>query len=98
MNDSTPVAELRNLGPACQADLAAVGITTLGGIKSLGVEQTFELVFGYRASQGGIKGISPIYLYALFGAVHDIDWRHIPDASKSELRAFFVQLKSEHQL
>ncbi|GAB5403052.1 MAG: hypothetical protein Aurels2KO_12830 [Aureliella sp.] len=98
MNESTPVLELRNLGPVCQADLAAVGIKNFGDIKSLGVEQTFELVFGYRASKGAIEGLSAVYLYALFGAIHDIDWRRIPAEAKAELKACFHRVTMQHQL
>ncbi len=98
MHDATPVASLRNLGPVCQRDLIAVGVFTLGDIKSLGVEQTFELVMVYRVSQGQGNRVSVNYLYALWGAVHNIDWRDVPEVEKVRLKNFIAELRGQHGL
>jgi hypothetical protein len=39
--DGKQISELRNLDPACERDLNAVGIYTLGDIKVLGFEENF---------------------------------------------------------
>lgn len=34
-----------------------------------------------------------LYLYALYGAIHDIDWRQIPNARKEEFKRFAAELR-----
>ena len=69
MNEK-PIHQLRNLGPACERDLNAVGIYTLADIKKHGVEATFlQMMQGRRqkAKKQNKKGgtcFNAAYLYA----------------------------------
>jgi len=100
MNDK-PISELRNLGPACERDLNAVGIYTLEDIEEHGVEGTFlKMMQGRRLrakiqKKGGGKCFNAAYLYALYGAVHDIDWREIPEAKRRQFKKLTAQLRGE---
>ncbi len=93
-NNNTPIIKLRNLGPACERDLNAVGIFTLGDIKKHGVEKTFELMLRGRIArcEGG-SCFNAAYLYALYGAVHDMDWRELPIATKTRFKKLTAQLR-----
>ncbi|MDA8743657.1 TfoX/Sxy family protein [Rubripirellula amarantea] len=101
-DDCTPIAQLRNLGVACERDLNAVQIYTLGDIKELGIEKTFEVLMlgriarGARHRNGGGTTFNAVYLYALYGAVHDIDWRAIPDVKKSRFKELTARMRKEH--
>ncbi len=97
-----PIHKLRNLGPACERDLNAVGIYTLADIEAHGVEGTFlQMMHGRRKrtqSQkkgGGGKCFNAAYLYALYGAVHDVDWRDVPEAKKKQFKKLTKQLRAE---
>ncbi len=100
MNEK-PIRELRNLGPACERDLNAVGIYTLADIKTHGVEGTFlQMMQGRRqnARKHNKKGgtcFNAAYLYALYGAVHDLDWREVPEAKKKQFKKLTQQLRDE---
>ncbi len=94
--DEKPIRELRNLGPACERDLNAVGIYTLADIKQHGIEGTFlQMMQGRRNRNKGGKCFNAAYLYALYGAVHDLDWRKIPEAKKNQFKKLTTQLRSE---
>ena len=85
---SKQIRELRNLGPACESDLHAVGIYTLEDIESHGVEGTFLKFINWRRKRNqGKSCYNALYLYALYGAVHDLDWREIPQEKKDEFKA-----------
>ncbi len=93
MNEK-PICELRNLGPACQRDLNAVGIYTLEDIKALGVEETFlQMMQGRQKNKKGGKCFNAAYLYALWGAIHDLDWREVPESKKRQFRKLTAQLR-----
>ncbi|MFK7820004.1 MAG: TfoX/Sxy family DNA transformation protein [Planctomycetaceae bacterium] len=92
--DDTPVIELRNLGPACEAGLVAAGIKNAGDIRKLGVEETFvRLMVAFERDGRGKKCYNAAYLYALYGAIHDIDWRDLPDGKKDEFKAFAAEMR-----
>ena len=95
--DERPISELRNLGPACERDLNAVGIYSLDDIKELGVEGTFlQMMQGRIKTKKGGKCFNAAYLYALYGAVHDLDWRDIPEAKKNQFKKLTAQLRKEY--
>ena len=95
-DDETPILELRNLGPVCEAQLNAVGIRTAGDIRRLGVKETFELAMRAMQMRGeSTHGFNACYLYAIYGAVHGIDWRDVPEKKKSEFKAFTKSLREE---
>ena len=91
-----PIRQLRNLGPACERDLNAVGIYTLADIEEHGVEGTFlQMMQGRRKNKRGGKCFNAAYLYALYGAVHDVDWREVPEAKKKQFKKLTKQLRAE---
>jgi len=95
MNDK-PISQLRNLGPACQRDLNAVGIYTLADIEEIGIEGTFlQMMQGRIKRKQGGKCFNAAYLYALYGAVHDVDWREVPESKKRQFKKLTAQLREE---
>lgn len=94
--DDRRIRELRNLGPACERDLNAVGIYTLADILDRGVEATFlQLMQGKPKRKKGGKIFHATYLCALYGAVHDLDWRDIPESKKEYFKRLTAQLRRE---
>ena len=94
--NDTPILELRNLGPACQEQLAEIGVHTAGDIRKLGVKDTFELMMRTRMQNGkGGSCFNATYLYALYGAVNDLDWREVPEKKKDEFKTFTKRLREE---
>ena len=92
--DSRTISQMRNLGPACEQDLKAVGITTAQQVIDLGPEQTFLKMLMGRVKVGrSAKCCNAAYLYALHGAIHDIDWREIPEPEKEAYKAFTKELR-----
>ena len=86
---------MRNLGPACEQDLCAVGITTAEQLKELGAEAAFVRILVGRKEQGrSLRTCNATYLYALYGAIHDIDWREIPAARKLQFKAFTGEIRN----
>ena len=96
--DLRRIAEMRNLGPACQLDLEQAGIETAQQIKDLGVKQTFVRMLIARMQDGrSAKCCNAAYLYALHGAIHDIDWRDVPEEQKREYKEFTAELRESGQ-
>lgn len=93
-----PISAMRNLGPACEKDFNAVGIHTAGELKALGVEEAFIRMLMGRKKLGRSAGCcNAAYLYAIYGAVHDIDWRAIPEEKKNEFKKFTAELRESGQ-
>lgn len=69
----TPEASmnLRNIGPATEEWLRRVGINSREGLEKVGAEKAYGLIV--EAGHQPHKNL----LYALIGAVNDIDWRVI---------------------
>lgn len=96
--DDTPIIELRNMGPACEEQLAAVGIHTAGDIREVGIKETFERMMLGRIQRGDRrKFINAGYLYALHGAIHDMDWRELTEKQKTEYKNFTANLRREFE-
>ena len=95
--DNRPIADLRNLGPACERDLHSVGIFTAEDIRKLGVEGAFSRVIENRMASGTNEtSISANYLYALYGALYDCDWRDIPQQKKTEFQQLAARLRKQY--
>lgn len=92
MPDDRSISEMRNLGPAVEKDLEAVGITTAQQVIDLGVEETFIKMLLGRKEIGRSAGCcNALYLYAIYGAIHDVDWRELPGKLKTEFKEFAAQ-------
>jgi DNA transformation protein len=70
---------LRNLGKTSAQWLHASGIHTAEDLRRLGA------VSAYRAVRSRGFSASRVLLYAIEGALRDINWKELPDALKSEL-------------
>ncbi|WP_181298370.1 TfoX/Sxy family protein [Pseudomonas sp. Q2-TVG4-2] len=70
---------LRNLGKTSAQWLHASGIHTVEDLRRLGAVSAYQAVKsrGFSASR--------VLLYAIEGALRDINWKELPDALKSEL-------------
>ncbi len=96
--DNRRLSELRNLGPACERDLNAAGIFTCEDLKQLGPETAFLQMLVARSKQGrGARCCNAAYLYALYGAIHDVDWRDLPEAKKREFKALTAEIRESGQ-
>jgi hypothetical protein len=77
----TPVASLRNIGPASARWLAAIGVHTLADLEQLGAAAACRILkgHGYRVSLN--------LAYAIEGALRDMDWRRLPARTRDQLAA-----------
>ncbi|MFK7734854.1 MAG: TfoX/Sxy family DNA transformation protein [Pirellulaceae bacterium] len=92
------ISEMRNLGPACERDLAAAGIHTATQLKELGPEEAFvRMLVGRRKTGRPTKCCNAAYLYAIHGAIHDCDWRELSEKQKRDYKAFTSELRSSRQ-
>jgi len=91
-----PLDQLRNIGPVCQRELNAVGIFTSGELIDLGAEAALlRLVTASRQQGKGDRFCHAGYLYALYGAIHGIDWRAVPESQKRRFKKFTAELRGE---
>ncbi len=88
------VSEMRNLGPAVEKDLAAAGIFTAHQVIKLGPEKTFLKMLDGRLKLGrSAKCCNALYLYSIYGAIMDCDWREVPSERKEYFKAFTETLR-----
>lgn len=86
---------MRNLGPACERDLNAAGIYTAEELISLGEEVAFLRMLEGRLKIGrSAKCCNAAYLYALYGAIHDVDWRDLPAKKMAEFKKLTADLRA----
>ena len=77
---STPIRNLRNLGPASAAMLAEVSIRTRADLERVGP------VLAYRALQDIRSGVSLNLLWAMHGALTDERWDRLSEATREQLK------------
>jgi len=75
-----PVATMRNLGPVSSRWLAAAGIRTRADLQRLGP------VLAYRLVKQRQPRASLNLLWALAGAIDDVDWRALSKARRKQLQ------------
>ena len=96
--DARKISEMRNLGPACETDLNAVGIHTAADLIELGPEEAFvKMLIGRKKLGRSAKCCNAAYLYAIYGAIYDIDWRDLPENKKEEFKKFTAELRESRQ-
>lgn len=96
--DDRKISEMRNLGPACEKDLAAVGITKASQVIILGAEETFvRMLLGRTKIGRSGKCCNALYLYAIYGAIHDIDWREVSNKKKAEFKSLTAEMRASGQ-
>ena len=94
MPDDRKISAMRNLGPAVEKDLNAVGITTAQQVIDLGAEETFiHMLLGRQKLGRSAKCCNALYLYAIYGAIKDIDWRELPEKLKQQYKDFTAELR-----
>jgi DNA transformation protein len=79
-NVSTPITELRNLGPRSSEWLQAAGITTIEQLREVGAAGAYSLV---RSQQ---PKATLNLLWGLAAGLEDRDWRKLNEAEKESLR------------
>ena len=93
--DTRRISDMRNLGPACERDLNAAGVFTADQVIAMGPEATFLRMLEARRERGqSAKACNAAYLYALYGAVHDVDWRDVPEKTKTEFKTLTAELRA----
>lgn len=93
--DTRKISEMRNLGPACEKDLNDVGILVAQDVIDLGAKETFIRMLIGRLQRGqSAKACNAAYLYAIYGAIHDVDWREVPEPIKVDFKRFTAELRS----
>ena len=96
--DQRRISEMRNLGPACESDFNAVGIFEAHQLIDLGVERAFIQMLNGRMKVGRSSTCcNAAYLYALHGAIYDLDWRGLPEKTKNHYKAFAAELRDSGQ-
>jgi len=73
--------DLRNLGPKSVRVLADAGVETVQQLQDLGATAVYR-----RLKEMAPGGVSLNMLWALQGALMDMDFREIPDEIKAELK------------
>lgn len=98
MSDDRSISEMRNLGPAVEKDLNAVGIVTAQQVIDLGAEETFlRMLLGRKREGRSAKACNAAYLYAIHGAIHDIGWLDLPEEVKDQYKQFTADLRESGQ-
>ncbi|MEM6470032.1 MAG: DUF3253 domain-containing protein [Planctomycetota bacterium] len=95
-DDSTPTIDLINLGETCSADLSRVDIETLGDLQRFGALAAFEAVMVDKLHRGVRKSLfHTMYLYAIWGAVHDLNCLQLPVGIREGLKHQAAALKAD---
>lgn len=98
VKDTRKISEMRNLGPAVEKDLNAVGIKYAQDVLKLGAENTFvKMLMGRKKIGRSAKCCNALYLYAIYGAIYDLDWRELPEKKKTEFKQFAAELRASGQ-
>lgn len=78
--------KLRNIGPVSSAWLADVGVHSKDDLQRIGSVEAYALIARKQ------DGVSLNLLWALEGALQDVDWRELPAESKEKLRTELEQM------
>ena len=94
--DGTPCSDVINIGPVVVRDLSAVGISTLGDLRGVGATAAYESVMVDKLHRGkGSRPFNAMYLYALFGAVQDVNCMHLSGAVREALKRRSDELRRD---
>ncbi|MEM9586180.1 MAG: DUF3253 domain-containing protein [Planctomycetota bacterium] len=93
---TTPCLELLNLGPASCDDLHRTGIETLGDLRQVGACEAFETVMIQRLHRGVRQhSFHAMYLYALWGALQNLNCVKLPAAVRDGLLRKSRQIRDD---
>ncbi|MCB1035112.1 MAG: TfoX/Sxy family protein [Acidobacteria bacterium] len=88
MSSAVLVTDLRNLGPTSARWLGAAGIFFRADLEEVGAARAF-----HRVRQAGFRP-SLNLLWALQGALFDLDWQDLPRELKDQLRKEVAALEA----
>lgn len=92
--DTRKISQMRNLGPTAEDDFHAAGIVTAHQLKELGTEKAFHKMIEGRLRRGkDLTCINANYLYAIYGAIHNLDWRLIPQDKKEMFKEMTKKIR-----
>lgn len=77
----TPIARLRNIGAATADRLAVIGIRDRADLEAVEAAESYRRLQRAFPSETSLNA-----LYAMHGALLDLDWRDLPPGLKEELR------------
>jgi DNA transformation protein len=81
MSDDRPILELRNIDPAITQWLHEVGIDSAGQLHEIGAAAAYRTMRAWRPWSAEL-----IVLWALEGAINDVDWIDVTPERRLELR------------
>jgi DNA transformation protein and related proteins len=81
MNDDRPIPELRNIDSAITQWLHEVGIDSAGQLRKIGAATAYRTMRAWRPWSAEL-----IVLWALEGAINDVDWIDVTPERRLELR------------
>lgn len=85
---------MRNLGPACEKDFNEAGIMNAHDLIALGPEENFrQMLLGRMRSGRNAMCCNAAYFYAIYGAIHDVDWRSIPEQKKIDFKKLTASMR-----
>jgi DNA transformation protein len=81
MTDDRPIIELRNIDPAITQWLHEVGIDSAEQLREIGAARAYRTMRAWRPWSAEL-----IVLWALEGAITDVDWIDVTPERRLELR------------
>lgn len=83
----TELTSMKNIGKKLERKLKIIGVNSAEDLKKLGSKGTF-----FQLKQR-FPEVCLVHLYALEGAITDIDFNGLSEATKKDLKAFSDELK-----
>nr|WP_321443930.1 TfoX/Sxy family protein [uncultured Cohaesibacter sp.] len=81
-----PIAEMKNMGPKSSLWLAEIGIHTESDLRQRGIIDAYIAVKGNNP-----RTVNLMMLWALQGALMDINCLHLPDEIKAALKQDLIK-------
>jgi hypothetical protein len=82
--------ECKNIGKKCAPHLYDAGIYCLNDLKKIGTEEAYFRI--WQKNPTSVQ-LNAIYLYALEGAILEIDCWSIPEERKKVLKKYIAELR-----
>lgn len=86
--------ECKNIGPRCANHLYEAEIFCLEDLEKLGAEEAFFQI--WKTNPQAVE-INAMYLYALEGAIQEVNCLTLPQKRKDELKAYAESLRQSYQ-
>lgn len=90
LKELTRISDGLNLGPKSEKELNAIGINSLEQMREMGWEEVcLQYIYSYP------KRLNLNMVYAVIGAIHGVDWRHLSPPFKESAFAFIETLRKK---